>query len=189
MVTGGMCSGSLLDIWKLAVLAFTAQRDCYKHWPVVTAGFLVLCLAATEKWYTQLLVPLKKKVHSSLVWMGVQFWSSASFTYYNVSLAYANDKPEHSPGTCKSGWMMLHRCCLALAVLWMPAPASSISLGWLAPRLVLGEVCISLCGKQYSIRFKCRQKLFEGKHVTGGQRRFLGTSHNWQPSVICKKNW
>lgn len=163
MVTGGMCSGSLLDIWKLAVLAFTSQRDCYKHWPVVTAGFLTLCLAATEKWYTQLLVPLKKKAHSSLVWMGVQFWSSASFTYYNVSRAYANDKPEPSPGTCKRRRMMLRRCCLALAVLWMPAPASSISLGWLAPNVVLGQVCMSLCRKDCSIGVQTQVEAFRGK--------------------------
>lgn len=49
MVTGGMCTGSLLDTWKLAILAFTSQRDRYKHWPVVTDGFLILCLAAIEK--------------------------------------------------------------------------------------------------------------------------------------------
>lgn len=153
MVTGGMCTGSLLDTWKLAVLAFTSQRDCCKHWPVVTDGFLILCLAAIEKWCTQLLVPLKKKVHSSLVWMGVQFWPSVSFTYYNESLAYANCKSEPNPATSKRHWMMLHTCWLVLAVLWMPAPASSSSLGWLAPDLVPGGVCISLYGKDCWIRF------------------------------------
>lgn len=147
MVTGGMCTGSLLDTWKLAVLAFTSQRDCCKHWPVITDGFLILCLAATEKWCTQLLVPLIKKVHSSLVWMGVQFWPSVSFTYYNKSLAYANHNPEPCPGTSERCWMILCRCWLSLAVLWMQAPASSSSLGWLAPSLVPGEVCLSLCRK------------------------------------------
>lgn len=145
MVTGGMCTGSLLDTWKLAVLAFTSQRDCCKHWPVVTDGFLILCLAATEKWCTQLLVPLIKKVHSSLVWMGVQFWPSVSFTYYNKSLAYANHNPEPCPGISERCWMILCRFWLSLAVLWTQAPASSSSLGWLAPSLVPGEVCLSLC--------------------------------------------
>lgn len=183
-----MCTSSLLDTWKLAVLAFTSQRDCYKHWPVVTDGFLILCLAATEKWCTQLLVPLKKKVHSSLVWMGVQFWPSVSFTYYNESLAYANYKSEPSPGTSKRCWMMLCRCWLALAVLWKPAPASNSSLGWLAPNLVPGEVCISLCGKDCWMQVWMQVEAFWGKARCrrAKQRRFLGTSHNWQPSVICK---
>lgn len=52
-----------------------------------------------------------KKVHSSLVWMGVQFWPSVSFTYYNQSLAYANHNPEPCPGTSKRCWMILCRCC------------------------------------------------------------------------------
>ena len=48
--------------------------------------------------------------------MSVQFWPSVSFTYYNDPLAYANHKPEPSPGTSKRSWMMLHRFWLVLAV-------------------------------------------------------------------------
>lgn len=121
--------------------------------------------------------------------MGVQFWPSVSFTYYNESLAYANHKPEPSPGAFKRCWMIRCSCWRALAVLWTLALASSSSLGWLAPGLVPGQACVSLCGEDCWIGFDHEQRFFEAKHAAGGQTRFLGSRHKWQPPVIHKSSW
>lgn len=110
-----------------------------------------------------------KKMHSSLVWMGVQFWPSVSFTYYNQSLAYANHNPEPCPGTSKRCWMILCRCCYHWLCSECRLLLQAVSLGWLAPSLVAGEVCLSLCrrtaksGSIASRGFLKESVLHEGK--------------------------